>query len=123
MNKSFIIPPKPKALTKLNDKKLKVLVKQELKTIKEHFKECAYPLDAELIINNIICDYFGFDLPWVVYSIFVNNMKGIEVVIDGKFDRTIRNTKDKLFYSPRTNKIYEDISIRDVNLDIQLGEL
>lgn len=108
-------------LTKKQKVRLKKLVNDQIKIVKDHFKDGAWDLDAKSLLHDIVDDFFGFNLT----DLFLTNVchkAGVSYEVKLKGSVYTNETK-KVFYNPVKNKLYIDTKARDVDNDVQLGDL
>jgi hypothetical protein len=111
---------KNKHLTKKQKTRLKDIIKQHLKETKTHFNDAAYKLDADFIIREIIDDFFGVNFSDIVIAEFCTKAN---VACEWKNKTYFVNDKTKAFYNPIKNKIYLDTRARNLEHDVQLGDV
>jgi len=110
-----------KVLTKSQKKKLEALIKDQIKMAKEHFKEGAWDLNSKYMLFDTIDGFFDFSFSDLFLTQMCYQAKvGYASTLKGS---VYRNYTDKVFYNPVKNKIYLATTAKDVNVDIQLGDL
>lgn len=108
-------------LTKVQKKHLKDLINNAVTELKKHFsKEGAYKLDSNFYLHDVINKFFGFNID-DLFITQVCHRVNVEYVYQGS--SVYRNYTKKVFYNPTKNKLYIDTRARDVNVDLQLGDL
>ena len=106
---------------KLSRKIMKNLDKEinkEVKNIRQHFKEGAWNLDLRCIEDDILREAFGFNINDYILSRLLKSTEGLACT-----QQQIVSDVDRVFYNIKTNKIYIDKQVKDINNDIQLSLL
>lgn len=108
-------------LTEEQKTKLKDLIKEQIKMAKGHFNDGAWDLDASFLLHQVVDDFFGFSLTDLFLTQMCYKAKVGYTFKDSK--SVYRNYTDKVFYNPQRNKVYIATTAKDVDSDIQLGDL
>lgn len=115
-------------LTEVQQKFLKGLVKNEVKSLKEHFGNAAYNIDASSIYDDVVTSFMGFDVNGYIVS---EICKACDVAwgIPNKRLRTGISTNRRLFFNDKdkvfctdTGRLYVAKSMKS-EFDTQLGDL
>lgn len=109
-----------KRLTSKQKAELKKIIKQNLKEVKGHFNDAAYKLDAKYIISDIVDNFFGVNFTDIIIGQICNKADVTYTYQDKAY---FINEKIKAFYNPIKNKIYLDTRARNLEFDVQLGNL
>ena len=116
-------------LSSTQKKQLKTLVNKEVKILKTHFNDGAWDIDFDSTFDDIVVDAFGGNLREYVLGELVTRLNVAYGTSQNKKaalfnkDRVLYNKKEKVFYSPTSNKVYSDTQMRNVDNDVQLGDL
>lgn len=109
------------SLNKKQKKRLKKIIKNQIKISKEHFKQGAWDLDASFLLHDMIDEFFGFSITDLFLTQMCHQAKvGFSTTNKGT---VYTNQTDKVFYNTVKNKLYVATKAKDVDNDIQLGDL
>jgi len=121
-HKEFIIKALPLKLTKTGNYILDNIIKEEVKMLKDHFREDGWDIDARFSLDTVLSKYFEKDLPFILYSRIVRKIKGTEIIYRNGVP-TIVSIKDKVYYNPIKNLMYTSKVKRNIINDITIGDL
>ena len=108
------------SFTKAQQSKMLELLTQQTKDLKSHFKDGAWRIDLDFVVNDVLMDVLGIDLFYVKAAL--SNAIGTDMLAANNTTYLI-NTKDKVFLDTSSNKLYVDIKAKNASYDIQLGDL
>lgn len=104
-------------------KKLDKAIDKRAKEIRNHFNTGAWDIDEYSVTEEILYDVFGFHLMEYVKLRVLSKLKGVTLLYTYKGGPKYKSNIDRVFYSPVKNKLYISKVMKDVNSDVQLGDL
>lgn len=108
-------------LTKEQKTTLKNAIKEQIKTAKSHFKDGAWNLSARFYYDEVVESLLGFSLSDMFITQLCSQVNVTYTYNNG--EPLFVNNVPKVFYSQVRNKMYVDTRARDVDYDVQLGDL
>ncbi len=110
------------SLTKKQKREIKESIKKAAKDMKNHFKDGAWDIDSSYLLDEILYKHFGFHISDMI-SYEVCKSAKVEHKFEGIKNSVYTNRTKKVFYSNVKNNLYVATTARDVNNDVQLGDL
>lgn len=114
-------PPNNHLLTEEQLKIVDKIIREETSDTKRHFKDGSWDLDGSIIAAEVLYRIFGCHIEDYIVARIANACK-VSATWTDKGPRLINKTP-KVFYRPKGNLLYVDTRARNVELDVQVGEL
>lgn len=114
-------PPTEQLLSKAQLNIVDKIIKEEITDTKQHFKNGSWDLDGGVLAAEVLYRIFGCHIEDYIVARTAKACR-VTVTWTEKGPRLINKTP-KVFYRPKGNRIYVDTSARNVNSDVQIGDL